>query len=166
MPNRAAFLILGLLFAGCAVRVASVWDQLPPMLASHFDASGTPNAWTERGLFFALYTGILGGTVLLLVACSVWIDRIPPRLINLPHRDYWSTPERLPIARARIARWMAWGAVGTALFSVVVLELTIRANLERVPLDSRALGLALAAYFAGAIVGTVWLWRGLRPNGK
>ena len=64
------------LIAFAIVRSISVWDALPPDMASHFGPSGRPDGWQSRAAFFATFGGIGFGTVLLLLAILVGINYV------------------------------------------------------------------------------------------
>ena len=153
---------LGLLAMGIA-RAALVWDRLPEPMASHFGAGGVPNAWSSRGRFF-LVLGVAGGGVTLLLANIGSLLRWLPRsIVNLPHREYWSTDERWPIALAKTTVWMAWFGVATAALLLWVVELTLRANLAAGPLPAAPMWGSLALYLGFAVSWLVGLQRAFRP---
>ncbi len=162
---RTPFVVLGVLFGAIAVRVLLVWDQLPPVMASHFDASGTPNGWMSRGVFFAVIGAAGGGTTLLVAASGLWLRLIPSHLINLPNREHWLTPERRDETLRRMGAWMAWFGVLTGGLMALVTELSLRANLERAPLASGPIWAGLGIYVATTIAMIVRLYRMFRLPG-
>ncbi len=151
---------LGPLALGVA-RVALVWHRLPEPMASHFGANGEPNAWLSRGSFF-LVLGLAGGGVTLLLASIGSLLRWMPRsIVNLPHKAYWSTDERWPVAVAKTTVWMAWFGVATAALLLWVVELTLRANLTASPLPAAPMWGSLALYLGFAVAWLVGLSRAL-----
>jgi uncharacterized membrane protein len=81
-----AFLVLAL----AAMAASLVWagQQLPPQVASHFDARGVPDSWMSRESHLLLM-GLMGlGLPLLFVGVFYGVRYLPASLINLPHRDY------------------------------------------------------------------------------
>jgi hypothetical protein len=150
------------LFALAAARVATVWDALPARVASHFGPSGIPDGWMSREAFIATMAGVGGGTVLLLVGIPALLRYCPPELVNLPNRDYWLAPARKEQSIQRLAAWFAWFAALTGGLVVLALELSIRANLERAPLESGVLLAALGLYAVGLVVLLVVLYRSFR----
>jgi hypothetical protein len=90
--------------------------SLPPQMASHFNASGEPDAWmsTEAYLrFIALFGAALP---LLWVVIPQVIRYLPAKFINLPNHDYWLAPERREGTDAWLARHFLWfGSMQVAL---------------------------------------------------
>lgn len=101
------------------VVVLTTIRRLPPVVASHFDASGVPNGWSSRSTYVLLLLIIgvvlpLGITVLM---TSLTRTGSPERL-NIPARDYWARPEHAPEAVRRVRAYVWWlGCImaGTAL---------------------------------------------------
>jgi serine/threonine-protein kinase len=155
-------MVIGGLFALAAARCAAVYDALPPTMASHFDAAGRPNGFMPRDGFLGSFAFIGGFTVLLLLGIP-WLGRaLPPALINVPNRDYWLAPQRLPQVHAKLTTWAAWFACGTTAFLIAVLELVLRANLTRTPLANEAMVALLAMALLGTLAGIVALMRSFR----
>jgi uncharacterized membrane protein len=163
---RKPLAIIAVLFAIALVRSASVFERLPRQMMSHFDGHGQPNGAMSRGTFFAMFGLVGAGTVLVLLFIP-WLTRaVPPSLINIPNREYWLAPERRAQVGEKIGAFGAWSAVVTALLLVVVLELVLRANLARAPLETVPMWLALGAYLLAAFGSIVWLLRAFRiPDG-
>jgi uncharacterized membrane protein len=98
--------------------VAATLEQLPPLVASHFNARGAPDGWLPRPAYtaFILAIGIvvpLGITGLITV-----LTRGGVSALNIPARDYWTRPEHTPEAVRRVRGYIWWLAsvlVGTAL---------------------------------------------------
>jgi Domain of unknown function (DUF1648) len=62
--------------AALAVRTAVVWDELPPVMMSHFDVQGNPNGWMPRDVFFVLSFSVI---MFVLVLMAVMTERIGSR---------------------------------------------------------------------------------------
>ncbi|HEX2252246.1 MAG TPA: DUF1648 domain-containing protein [Thermoanaerobaculia bacterium] len=146
-------LTLGVILAA-ALRVALVWERLPAVMASHFGPSGAADGWMPRGAFFVLFALVLGGTCLLMALVPALIRRLPPSLVNLPHREHWLAPQRRDETLRRIGSQLAWYALAYALFIGSILELTLRANLRNGPLPNGPF-LALLALFLLATAALV-----------
>lgn len=164
--TRAAVAFTLAIDAGMAVRVARVWDELPPMMASHFAASGAANGWMSRDGFFLFMAAVGGGVSLLFAASGLLLRLIPAHLINLPNRDYWLAPERRQATIVRMSAWMVWFGVGLTAFLAFVTELTLRANLARAPLATGPLVAALGVYAVVLVISLAVLYRRFRvPDG-
>jgi serine/threonine-protein kinase len=122
--------LIAALWGAMAVRVWTVWPQLPTRMASHFNGAGRADGWMSRDGFVLFWVGINGALTLLLVTLVAWI---PWALINVPNKDYWGDPARQPIARRRMNVWCAWFALGLNALMASVLELILRANLMPKP---------------------------------
>jgi hypothetical protein len=153
---------LGLLGAG-VLRVVLAWDQLPDPMASHFGADGVANGWLTRGRYFWLLAIVGGGIALLLGDIGILVRRLPRSIVNVPHHRYWATDEHWPLALDRISAWMAWLGVATTGLLLVILEMTVRANLDSEPLPGPAMWGSLGSYFAFVAAWLVGLHRALRP---
>lgn len=58
-----------------ALRTAAVWDRLPAVMMSHFDARGVANGWSARNEFIVLMFVLVGGIVALLALISDRVGR-------------------------------------------------------------------------------------------
>jgi eukaryotic-like serine/threonine-protein kinase len=131
--RRTPYLVSAAVVAAVVVRVALVWDQLPPKMASHFGVSGKADGWMSKPGFF-LFDVLVGGGVWALVTFAPgWMRAIPPEFVNVPNRDYWLAPERVDASLKKMAPWFRWLAVWTLLLFAAVAELCIRANLAAEP---------------------------------
>lgn len=146
-----------------ALRVSQVWDQLPARMASHYGISGQPDGYMMRDHFFLFYFGIFGAVVGLFNVMPRAMSLFPRELVNLPYREYWTTDERWPEALERIGDWMAWFAVAMAGLGAVVLHLVLRSNLQRMPLESTPMLVAVGAYVAFTVVWIVAMQFAFRP---
>lgn len=159
MSRRLAFGSILVLVAVAVLRIASVWDSLPPSMASHFAAGGQPNDWMGRGGFFAFYFGVVGLVTALLLGIGGLMRVLPDHLLNLPHREHWLAPERREGTLERIARAFRVYAFTTVLFSAAVLELVLRANLEGRGLANGPFFVMLVAYLAFTGIWTIQFTR-------
>jgi len=159
---RRLLLLMAMVYLTIGARVALVWDRLPPMMASHFGLDGKPDNWMPRASFFGLMLALCCGLPALFLFSGKWMRLIPSRLINIPNRDYWLTPERTQEGMGKLASFMSWYGLALSVFMVFVLELTIRSNLSRAPLNSLAMLLGLGGLFAVSIAMFVRLHRQLR----
>jgi uncharacterized membrane protein len=151
-------ILLGLgLFAASSVGFA--WHRLPLRMASHFDGRGRPDGYMSREAFFSQLAVVGGGTVVLLLLIPALLRFVPSRAINMPHRDYWLAPERRAQTLERIAIWGGWFAIATGALLVVVLELTLRANVAGTNLDGTAANIGIGLYVVGTLISLVRLIR-------
>jgi serine/threonine-protein kinase len=140
--RQAPLALIAALWGAMAVRLWTLWPQLPPRMASHFNGAGRADGWMSRDGFVLFWAALNGGLTLLLVTIAAWV---PWALINVPNKDYWGDPARQPVARRRMVGWMAWFALGLNALMAAVLELVLRANLMAKP--------QLSSYFAALLIG-------------
>src|SRR5688500_9035711 len=160
MHGRAIpLLIIAALVVLAVLRTALAWNELPDVMASHFGPSGRPDGWQGKAAFVITFGGIAGFTIGLLLAIGKLLQRVPAGAINVPHREYWLTPERRPEAMARLTASMDWLAVSMTALLAAVLELVLRANLARQPLDNVRMLSLLAAFLVFQIGWLIHLWR-------
>jgi len=157
MRVRLPIVAIVLLAVGAVTRTMSVLDRLPERMASHFGASGMPNAFMSREQFFSFFAAIGGGTVLVFLLIPGLVRRVPASMVNIPNRDYWLVPERLPAVHAKLRNWGEWFAAALTAFLVAVLELVLRANLDRQPLRNDLFIALLGVFLAGQALSIVLL---------
>lgn len=132
-----------------ALRIWSVWSQLPDPMASHFGPSGRADAFMSKEGFFLVMVLLGGGSIAAVFASPTLIRNLPPSLVSLPNRDYWlASDERREVAIGRIAGLLGWVGLATAALLAAVIELAVQANLHRQNLDNAAFMFVLVAYFA------------------
>ena len=126
-PTMRGFWIL---LIGAAAFVWISGSGLPPLVASHFGLGGRADGFMARGDYL---TFMLIGTVaipLLIVVPQRLVETIPPRLINVPNREYWLAPERIGSTLDYLRNHAVWFAVlFTALLCFVHWEV-VQANMR------------------------------------
>jgi uncharacterized membrane protein len=154
--------LVGVLFGITALHVATVWGELPELVASHFDAGGRPNGFMPRGGFFVTIALVGGGTILTTLFTPALLRYVPTQLINVPNRDYWFAPERRESAIASLETILSWMAVQVAVLLALVIELTIRANLGRGRLDMSVFTVLFGLFMASTPITLVLVFRRFR----
>jgi uncharacterized membrane protein len=102
----------------------------PAQMAAHFDVQGVPNRFVPKAEFFWYQMQ----TLLVVIAVSLLPQFmflvLPVKLINMPNREYWLTPERRDETVDRISSFTA------AMFGIILLvihavfEISTYANLQ------------------------------------
>ncbi len=134
------------------LRVWSLWSLLPDTMGSHYGFSGRADSYMSKESFFLVMGLVGGGSLAALLGGSALIRWLPPRLINVPNRDYWfANKERREIAIGRIAESTEGMSVATAALLAVAIELVVQANLRHSSFDNRTFLIALAAYLGFAV---------------
>jgi len=154
-PHLVILILLGLI----AWQTVHYYPLLPPTVASHFDGAGRPNRFQSCEFFF----GMMWSVILLLLFGFLGVPRllahINPRLLNIPNREYWLTPERIGDAMTILQAEMSWFGVFVIGFLLFTMQLALQANMDRAPLDSRLMFSGLGVFAAFTIFWIVRLYR-------
>ena len=130
MDSRLPKLTFALLALNAVVHFASAYAKLPEVVASHFDARGTPNGWQTKQAFFQVLLIVSVFVAGIGFAMPKIISALPPKLINLPNKNYWLAPERVAETMAFLTNYCAWFACALFLFNFLVFDYAIQINLR------------------------------------
>jgi uncharacterized membrane protein len=100
--------------------------QLPDPVATHFNASGMPDAFMSRRAMLALMAGLVA-----VVPLSIWIGAswaAATGNANIPNAAWWLAPERQAETSDYLVRYATLVAVVTALFMGFIFLLLWFAN--------------------------------------
>jgi hypothetical protein len=92
--KRIPWIIFGLMLLFAILYVTRTVGDLPPLVASHFDAGGRPNAYMTRSLYTKFALGMSVGLPIAMVALLTVVYS-NAKDMKLPNRDYWLAPERI-----------------------------------------------------------------------
>ena len=144
---------LGALLAGAATFVLITSGNLPPLVASHFGVGGAVDGFMSRNAYVGY---MLVGVVvipLLIVVPQRLVRSIPPRLINVPNRDYWLAPERIESTLDYLRNHAVWFAALLVAFLCFVHWEVVQANMRRpVRLLAEPFIVGVVAYTIGILV--------------
>jgi serine/threonine-protein kinase len=149
-------LILYLVFIGLLVATAG---KLPERMATHFDFAGRPDGWMSRQGYLAFMAGFGLLFPLLLPLVSLGFRALPASVINIPHREYWLSPERREETNAYLVRHALWLAVLQLGFVIALHLLSVSANRQSPPHLSNAIWGATLVFLRG--IG-LWGWQLVR----
>lgn len=126
---KGASIAFLLLVALVVLQIAHYYPRVPDPMASHFVLDGSPNGWSSRVSFFAIYlaTLLLPAGILFLLAGL--LKRMPDRAISLPNREYWLSNDRRDETLGYLQGAIGWCSIGVLLFLILGTQLVIRANL-------------------------------------
>src|SRR5260370_42652960 len=82
-----------LLAVGAAIYFSSLYAQLPEVMASHFNARGTPNGWQTKSAFFSVLISVSVLAAVVGFGIPRPITLLPPSFVNLPTKRYWLASE-------------------------------------------------------------------------
>ncbi len=122
------FIILLLL---CITHAVYYYPLLPDRVASHFGASGRPDAWSGKGSFVKIYIIVVAFIAVLFPGRGLILRKTPASLINLPNKDYWLSPERKQETVAVLSRQFLWFGSATLLLMLDMMHQTFRVHLGK-----------------------------------
>ena len=165
-PYKGSWLIFGALLLLAIVFMLGTARQLPPIVASHFDAAGYPNAFMPRAAYlrFVLLLGLGMPAAIVAILTAVY-----SRASNLkvPNRDYWLAPERIAGTRAFLVAHGVWFGSLMVVLICFMHWLELGAN-RRVPphLSNEAFGLGMVVFLIGTAlwIGTLMVAFRRRPR--
>lgn len=144
---------LWILLTGAAAFVLISGSGLPPLVASHFGIGGAVDGFMARNGYLGF---MLVGTVvipLLIVVPQRLVRTIPPRLISLPHREYWLAPERIDSTRDYLRNHAVWFAALFVMLMCFVHWEVVQANMRSpARLAAAPFITGLSLYVVGVIV--------------
>ena len=163
MTNRKLALAVYLaITAVCVVHAVHYLPLLPDRVPSHFDISGKPDDWMDKGPLMTLYLGIVAGLGALFIGIGVgigWVGpKIPKVLINLPNKAYWFDPERRDTTFETLSALFLWYGSATVLLMLDIFHQSFLVALGR----AETLGhmfLSMGLYLGFTLVWIVLLYR-------
>jgi uncharacterized membrane protein len=161
--RQAPTIVFALLCLTLAGTAAYYLPLLPDRLATHFNAAGEPNGWSDHAGFIKSVAALVVITATVFF-CGGLLGRVSDRLINLPNKSYWLAPERRDETLAFMRDWVRWFVVLSLGLITLIIGMALRANLAVPPqLPGYALAV-LVTYLvvAGAMVLAVF-WRFRAP---
>ncbi len=155
MKNPSSLPTLFVVLAVAAGFILVSGQSLPPIVASHFAASGHPNGFMPRNAYLGLMLFIAVGVPLLLALVHRLVRFVPPHLVNLPNRDYWLAPEQITETFTFLHNHGIYLSVLLAAFLCFIHCLVVGANKLQLPHFSASLFVIGLALFLLAV--TIWV---------
>ncbi|HXN53130.1 MAG TPA: hypothetical protein VN943_14455 [Candidatus Acidoferrum sp.] len=154
LPNSIFFMLVVL----GAVQSTYYAPRIPEILGSHFVRGGFVNAWQTKTAFFSTELAIIVLATLVSFGIPRLIAAVPISLINLPHKEFWLSPERRDDSLSYIRVWSAWFGCALLAFLLFVMELVFRANLRTPPqLNTAAFVPAILSFLAFVAISIIRL---------
>ena len=104
--------------------------EMPNEIASHFDAGGTADAFSDKDILLYLNIPIYLFILLFFEIIVFFVPRVPDKLINLPNKEYWLTPERRQEAYTILKVNSRWLGIITILLLLTAFHENYRANIS------------------------------------
>ena len=130
MDSRLPKLIFVLLVLYAAVHFYYVYPQLPPVVASHFDARGVANGWQPKSAFFVVFVAVSVVAVVVGFVIPRILTVLPTQLINLPNKQYWLAPERIAETQQFFSGYFGWLGCALYLLMIFAFDFAVRSNLH------------------------------------
>lgn len=154
-------LLLTLLLAlGQAVRHHAT---LPAQVATHFNVRGEPDAWMSRNTHAAFQAGLALFITVVFAGLARFIDRLPARFINVPHREYWFAPARRTASLQAVAALLYTIGCATLGFFMFMFHHVHRANLSGGRLELELMPLIIGQFLLVIGLVVIGLFRFRRP---
>lgn len=90
------------------LQLAHVYQELPPQIATHYDAYGTPVTWISMKQFIAYHIGFAVAMSGAFPLAGWLVSKLPDRLLALPNKDYWLAQERRAGTMAKLRGDLGW----------------------------------------------------------
>jgi hypothetical protein len=131
--------------------------EFPPLMTVHFDAGGRPDLFMDRVKFIVLGSFVSLMLPTFLIAAIGVIPRIvPPSMLAVPNKAYWTSPERRGQALDTLLWFGLWLACLVQAFLMVTNIAIYRANLTQ-PASVGAMG-EMPWLHALLLGGAIVLW--------
>jgi len=156
---QKATLALLLMLMICLGQLVVGAKALPARMPSHFDSAGVADGYSTARSFVITMGLTETGLSVLFLALAAFLPAIPKSLINLPHKDYWLTPERQEKSFRYMANWLGWMGSSTLALLFVITWLTFHAASSPTPhIAPSLLWLTLGGFVAITLGMTVHLY--------
>jgi uncharacterized membrane protein len=166
-PHRVTWSVFILLLLFAILFVTGTASELPPTVASHFDAAGQPNAFMSRSGYvrFMLCLAVGLPVIVVVILRSVYSRATD---LKLPNREYWLAPERLDRTRAFLVAHGVWFGSLMVTLTCFVHWLELGANRQQPPhLSSQSFAAVLIAFLIATVAWIAALMFAFRrPVGK
>ena len=129
--RNISLLVFILLLALCIAQAAHYYPLLPDRVASHFGASGKPDAWSGKESFVKIYLIVVAFIAVLFLGIGLMLRKIPTSMINLPNKDYWLSPERKQETIDVLSRQFLWFGSATLLLLLDIFHQSFRVHLGK-----------------------------------
>ncbi len=146
--NAALFILM----AGAIYFVITTSTNLPLQMASHFNAEGIADGFMSQEGYTNTMLALIVLVPGLLALTPLGMRKLPANLINIPHKEYWLTPERRELTFQTLNRFMSVMACFLLLFLSYVHWLVILAN-ERQPPAMSVLNIVLGMIVFLLLIG-------------
>ena len=148
--KKLAILVVVSALLTTVAQVVIYSGQLPDEVASHFGVNGQADGSMTRNAFMGLMVALQFGLALMICGLSFSMGKLPASLLNIPNKEYWLHEDRKTETIAYNQNVLNWIAAATAVFMVVLFQLTIQANMGNgvQKLNLPVFGISMVVYLA------------------
>ena len=152
--RRISWIVFALALLFAILYFSNTVSSLPPLVASHFDAAGHPNAHMTREFYtkFIFAMGV-GFPIAMVALLTVIYSRASD--MKLPNRDYWLAPERIGQTRSMLVTHGVWFGCLMVAMVCYVHWLELAAHRSAPPQLSNQMLMAGLLVFLGIAVGWI-----------
>jgi uncharacterized membrane protein len=150
--RKISLLVFIILLALCLAHAAYYYPLLPDRVASHFGASGKPDAWSGKGSIVKIYVIVVAFIAVLFPGIGFILRKTPTSMINLPNKDYWLSPERKQETIDVLSRQFLWFGSATLLLLLDIFHQSFRVHLGQ----AQTLEHPLASIVGYVLFTTLW----------
>jgi hypothetical protein len=125
--HRLSWAVFGLLLLFAALYVIRTGTELPPMVASHFDAAGAANSFMRHDRYIRLVLGLAIGVPALVVGLLAAVYSNASQM-RLPNSAYWLAPQRIERTRGFLIQHGVWFGCGMVMLVCFVHHMELGAN--------------------------------------
>ena len=156
MTAYSRWLFLALLMA-CFAHAAYYYPQLPDTVASHFGASGQPDAWSGKSSFLRVYVVVTALCGVLFGLGGILLARLPVSLINLPNKNYWLSDAHKNETVSFLRDFLLLFGSATLALVLFTFHQAFRFSMGRTP-SIEYMPVAIGIYVALALAANVTLF--------
>lgn len=126
--RKLIFFLVPMLWVITGLQFGLSLDELPPRLASHFNASGAADGWMDKSTFVTSWIAAVVFLNLLVIGICWGFRFLPDSMFNLPHRDYWLSPAQRPTTVGAMLEFGFGLAFAITLLFGELYDQTLKAN--------------------------------------
>ena len=128
------------------------YPLLPDRVASHFGASGQPDAWSDKESLVKVYFVVVAFIAILFPGIGLILRKAPLSLLNLPNKNYWLSPEHSQETIDFLSRQFLWFGSATLLLLLDIFHQTFQVHLGK----ASALEHPVASIVVYVVFSLIW----------
>jgi uncharacterized membrane protein len=164
---RLPTLIVWVFILAAVAQAVHYLPRMPETMATHFSLAGAANGWSGRTGFVVWFGVVEALFVFLAFGLPALLRRMPPGVVNIPHRELWLSPPHRERTLAELTVWMRWLGAATLGFLVITAQFIYTLNGPAAePVLPQAFLYLVAAFVATMVWMTFLIYRrfGTRPS--